>query len=64
VSRRIILGRNWDKNLDASPPQADFTPPYGMVFFGLRFLQQKMKMGGGLALFKLSLCSVFKESSA
>jgi hypothetical protein len=37
-----------------SPPPADFTPPY--VFLDLICLRQQLKVGGGLALFTLSLC--------
>ncbi len=58
-----ILGRNWDKNLkifasccSQSPLPADFTLPY-CPFLNFRFLQQQLKVGGGLAL--VTIYSIF-----
>ncbi len=62
---RGILGRNWDKNLKTfapcysqSPPPADLAPT--MVFLDLRFLQQQLKVGGGLVLFTF-FCATFEN---
>jgi hypothetical protein len=68
VSKSIpaILGRNWDKNVKTfatcysqTPQPAECTPPfYGFLDF--KFLQQQLKVCGGLALFTLSLCLTLK----
>jgi hypothetical protein len=64
LSRRGILGRNGDENLKTFSPCYSQSSPLTflltpMVLLDL-FLQQQLKVGGGLAVFTIYLCLLLK----